>query len=191
MATDVASADAEKKPDTDAKPRAVEEKHDGTSAVSTAPAVQRAAGTSLGQRQVQAKSAHGNAKIGDGDDPAERKADMAADHVMRMPDTSPAPPATPGSSPASGSTPAPTPAGASPSPAPAPTPAPAAPSPSPAPASTPTATPNEPVRRTEDPAAEQRLPGAAPAKPASPAGSPAAGAGPDTTTPAGPAPLVA
>src|SRR5271165_6052058 len=171
MATDVASADAEKKPDTDAKPRAVEEKHDGTSAVSTAPAVQRAAGTSLGQRQVQAKSAHGNAKIGDGDDPAERKADMAADHVMRMPDASPAPPPTPGSSPASGSTPAPTPAAVGPSPAPAssPTPTPAGASPSPTPASAPAATPSEPVRRAEDPTAEQRLPSAEPAKPAAPA----------------------
>ena len=225
MATDVASADAEKKPDSDARPKAVEEKHDGTSAVSTAPAVQRAAGTSLGQRQVQAKSAHGNAKIGDGDDPAERKADMAADHVMRMPDASPAPPPTPGSSPASGSTPAPTPAAAGPSPAPASAPASASASPSPASASTstprpsaaspspasgsapagtsatvsrspapgsaPAATPDEPVRRTEDPAAEQRLPSAEPAKPAASTSTPAASAGPDTTTPAGLAPLVA
>ena len=96
MATDVASADAEKKPDTDTRPKAVEEKHDGTGATSTAPTVQRASGgTSLGQRQVQAKSAPGNARIGDGDDSAERKADMAADHVMRQPDTSPAHPVSP------------------------------------------------------------------------------------------------
>jgi Domain of unknown function (DUF4157) len=221
MATDVASADAEKKPDSDARPKAVEEKHDGTSAASTAPAVQRAAGTSLGQRQVQAKSAHGNARIGDGDDSAERKADMAADHVMRMPDTSPPPPAAASpsapapaaaspSAPAPASTPTPTtgagssPASASPSPAPAP----ASPSPasggaptgtsatvsrSPAPGGAPAATPDEPVRRAEDPTAEQRLPGAAPAKPAAQTASPggAPGAGPDTTTPAGPAPLVA
>ena len=189
MATDVASADAEKKPDTDTKPKAVEEKHDGTGAASTAPTVQRAAGTSLGQRQVQAKSAHGNARIGDADDSAERKADMAADHVMRMPDTSPAPPATPGSSPASGSTPAPTPA-AGPSPASA-GPSPASAGPSPASAGRSTATPEEPVRRTEDPTAEQRLPGAETAKPATPGTGAAPGTGPDTMTPAGPAPLIA
>ena len=189
MATDVASADAEKKPDTDTKPKAVEEKHDGTGAASTAPTVQRAAGTSLGQRQVQAKSAHGNARIGDADDSAERKADMAADHVMRMPDTSPAPPATPGSSPASGSTPAPTPA-AGPSPASA-GPSPASAGPSPASAGGSTATPEEPVRRTEDPTAEQRLPGAETAKPATPGTGAAPGTGPDTMTPAGPAPLIA
>ena len=182
MATDVASADAEKKPDTDTKPKAVEEKHDGTGAASTAPTVQRAAGTSLGQRQVQAKSAHGNARIGDADDSAERKADMAANHVMRMPDTSPAPPATSGSSPASGSTSAPTPA-AGPSPASA--------GPSPASVGGSTATPEEPVRRTEDPTAEQRLPGAETAKPATPGTGAAPAAGPDTMTPAGPAPLIA
>jgi hypothetical protein len=167
MATDVASADAEKKPATDTKPKAVEEKHDGTGATSTTPAVQRAAGTSLGQRQVQAKSAQGNAKVGDGDDPAERKADMAADHVMRQADTSPAPP------PAAAAPPETT-AG-----------------PSPASSSPPAATPEEPVRRTGDPAAEQRIPGAETAKPATPGSGAAPGAGPDTMTPAGPAPLVA
>ena len=154
MATDVASADAEKKPDSDARPKAVEEKHDGTSAASTAPSVQRAAGTSLGQRQVQAKSAHGNARIGDGDDPAERQADMAANHVMRMPDTSPPPPA-----PASTSTPAPaslSPATASPSPASASPSAPASASPS-APAS---ASPSAPAPAS---ASQSPASGAAPA----------------------------
>jgi hypothetical protein len=188
MATDVATADAEKKPAADSKPKAVEDKHDGPGAASTMPAVQRASGASLGERQVQAQAAPGNTRVGAAADAAERKADMAADHVMRQMDKPPA--ASPSPAPAS-----PSPAPASPSPAsgstPAGTPTPAAPSPSPA--STPTSTPNEPVRRAEDPTAEQRIPGAAPAKPAAATGKPGAapGAGPDTTTPAGPAPLVA
>jgi len=176
MATDVASADAEKKPAADSKPKAVEDKRDGTAAASTTPTVQRASGSSLGERQVQAQPASGNARVGAADDAAERKADTAADHVMRQMDKPPSP--APAVSPA---------AAASPSPAPA------SPSPAPSPASggTPAATPNEPVRRTEDPTAEQRIPGAATAKPATPAAGAAPGAGPDTTTPAGPAPMVA
>ena len=177
MATDVASADAEKKPGADSKPKAVEDKRDGTAAASTMPAVQRAAGSSLGERQVQAQAASGNTRVGAADDTAERKADMAADHVMRQMDKSPA------AAPATGPAASPSPAPASPSPAPA--------SPSPASGPTPTATPNEPVRRTEDPTAEQRIPGAETAKPATPASGAAPGAGPDTTTPAGPAPVVA
>ena len=148
MATDVASADAEKKPGADSKPKAVDDKRDGTAAASSMPAVQRCPGASLGERQVQAQAASGNTRVGAADDTAERKADMAADHVMRQPDTSPAPPAS---------------------------------------ASAPAASPDEQVRRTEDPTAEQRLPGAETAKPATPG----TGAGPDTMTPAGPAPLIA
>jgi hypothetical protein len=192
MATDVAAADAEKKPAADSKPKAVEDRHDGTGAASTMPAVQRASGASLGERQVQAQPTPGNTRVGAADDAAERKADMAADHVMRQMDKPPAP--APAASPATAGG---TPPAATPSPAPAtPSPAPASPAPapaSPAPASTPAVTPNESVRRTEDPTAEQRIPAAAPAKPATATDKPGAapGAGPDTTTPAGPAPLVA
>ena len=187
MATDVATADAEKKPAADSRPKAVEDKHDGTGAASTMPAVQRCPGASVGERQVQAQAAPGNTRVGGAGDAAENKADMAADHVMRQMDKPPAPPA-----------PASTPTGA-PAPASTPTGAPAPAGPSPGPGGTPAATSAEPVRRTEDPAAEQRLPGAEPAKPATPAATAAPGAGPDTMTsagldtmtPAGPAPLVA
>ena len=174
MATDVASADAEKKPGADSKPKAVEDKRDGTAAASTMPAVQRCPGTSLGERQVQAQAASGNTRVGAADDAAERKADMAADHVMRQPDTAPPASASPSPAPASTPTGTPTPAG-----------------PSPSSGSTPAATPAEPVRRTEDPTAEQRLPGAETAKPATSGTGGAPGAGPDTMTPAGPAPLIA
>jgi hypothetical protein len=177
MATDVATADAEKKPAADSRPKAVEDKHDGAGAASTMPAVQRCPGASLGERQVQAQAAPGNTRVGGADDAAENKADMAADHVMRQMDTPPAaaPVTNPSASPGTPS------ADASASPAPA----------SPTPESAPTTTPAEPVRRTEDPAAEQRLPGAEPAKPATPAASAAPGAGPQTATSAGPAPLIA
>ena len=180
MATDVASADAEKKQGSDSKPKAVEDKRDGTSAASTMPAVQRCPGASLGERQVQAQAAPGNTRVGGADDAAEHKADMAANHVMRQMDKPPAPPA-----PAS---PSPAPAGPSPTPAgPSPTPA----GPPSASGNTPAATPAEPLRRTEDPAAEQRLPGAEPAKPVTPDAGAAPGAGPQISTPAGPAPLIA
>ena len=102
--------------------------------------------------------------------------------------------------PASASAPAPASAAASPAPASTATPPPASggePTATPAPVSrspaldsSPAATPDEPVRRVEDPAAEQRIPGAETAKPASPGSGAAPGAGPDTMTPAGQAPLV-
>jgi hypothetical protein len=187
MATDVATADAEKKPGTDSKPKAVEDKHDGTGAASTMPAVQRCPGASLGERQVQAQAAPGNTGVGAADDAAEHKADMAAGHVMRQMDKPPA--AAPVTSPAAAPVTSPAAAPGTPSAATSALPAPA--SPSPASGSMPTATPDEPVRRIEDPAAEQRLPGAETAKSATPAASAAPGAGPEITTPAGPAPLIA
>ncbi|WP_138760699.1 eCIS core domain-containing protein [Modestobacter altitudinis] len=86
MGTDVASADAERKPDT--RRKAVEEPK-GTSAAPAAP------GGGLGERQIQAKAASGTTAVGPTDDPAERAADDAADRVMRMVETPAAPPQTP------------------------------------------------------------------------------------------------
>jgi hypothetical protein len=154
VATDVASADAEREPDS--RPKAAEEKPDGTAAAPAAP------GGGLGGRQVQAKAAPGNAALGAADAPAERAADSAADRVLRM--TEPAAPAPP--APTSAEPPAPGPAA----------PGPAAPGSGSGP----------PVQRAADPAADQRLPGAPQATPARPGGTASAGgAAPDTTTPAG------
>ncbi|HEU5387284.1 MAG TPA: DUF4157 domain-containing protein [Streptosporangiaceae bacterium] len=99
MAADVAPADAEKKPAADSRPKAAEDMHDGTAAASTMPAVQRCPGASLGERQVQAQAAPGNTRVGAAGDAAERNADMAADHVMRQMDASPAAPAPPSPAP--------------------------------------------------------------------------------------------
>jgi Domain of unknown function (DUF4157) len=104
------------------------------------------------------------AVVGGADDESEKKADQTADQVMRMAD--PTKQATP------------TPQG----PAPAAGPAPGAAAASQGPAT------EQPVRRAADPATEQKVPGTPTAKPVG-TGS-AGGAGPDTATPAGPAPMV-
>jgi hypothetical protein len=142
MATDVASADAEQRPESDFSPKAPEETPEGTAATGTTAT----GGGTLGERQVQGKAASSGAAVGAADDPAERKADEAADQVLRMPDPV------------------------------AVEPVPAAPGP--------------PVQRKEGSSDEQRLPGAAPATPATPGSATPglaapSGAAPETTTPAG------
>ncbi len=144
MGSEGASVDAERNKSSDAKP-AVDDKRDGRAAAGAMPT-----GQSLGQRQLQKR-----AVVGGAGDEAERRADQAADHVMRM--------AEPGK------------------------PAESAPTAPPSPPAAAGAEP--PVRRVADPATEQKVPGTPTVKPVG-AGS-AGGAGPDTATPAGPAPLVA
>lgn len=73
-----AVANAERKPDAP-KPKAAEEKPKGTVGAAGSAA---ASGTSLGERQVQAKAS--GAAGGAADGPAERRADEAADKVMRL-----------------------------------------------------------------------------------------------------------
>ncbi|KRB43018.1 DUF4157 domain-containing protein [Terrabacter sp. Root181] len=147
MGSESAGADADLKKAPDAKP-AVKDARDGTAAASTTPT---AATQGLGQRQLQRTSVVGRS----GDD-AERKADQAADHVMRTPA-----PVRPG-----GDTDAPH--GAAPGFG---------------------TSSQEPVRRAADPAAEQKPPGQPTVKPTNTGAG--GGAGPDTATPAGPAPMVA
>jgi hypothetical protein len=164
MATDVASADAEQRPESDTSSKALKETPEGTAATGTtaagpASALDAAGAGTLGERQVQGKAASGGAVVGAADDPAERKADEAADRVMRKPDpvaVEPAP-AAPGDTTPPQVTASPPGNGAEP-----------------------------PVQRKEGSSDEQRLPGAAPATPATTSGSAApSGAPPETTTPAG------
>jgi len=172
VGTESASADAERKKAADSKP-AADDKRMGTAAAGGGAAPPTATGASLGERQLQKK-----AVVGGADDESEKKADQAADHVMRMADptkqAAPTPPgpAPPAAAPGAGSAPATVPASS----------AAAAAATSQGPAT------EQPVRRAADPATEQKVPGTPTAKPVG-TGS-AGGAGPDTATPAGPAPMV-
>jgi Domain of unknown function (DUF4157) len=172
VATDVASGDAERnKSDNDSAPKSVDERRDSAGAGSTAPVSSAGTAGGLGQRQIRAKAAQ-NASVSQAGDDAERKADVAADHVMRAPD--PVTPTTPAATSAAGASAA-GPASAGPTGA--------------TPAGGSTA--GQPVQRSEDPTAEQRRPGTPTAKPATENVPGGTGVGPDTATPAGPAPLVA
>jgi hypothetical protein len=169
-----ASPDAERKKSQDSRPPPAKDNRDGTAAAAGMPTGQSAAAGRAAPK-VQAKSV-----VGAADDQAERHADQAADRVMRMPDPVVAPLAQPTSEPSPAPARAVAPAAAAPVPA-----APAPPVPS---APAPVAPGAGAVRRVEDPATQQKVPGTPTVKPVA-IGS-AGGSGPDTTTPAGPAPLV-
>lgn len=143
MGSEAAAAEADRAKRKDGKPPAPDEKR-GTSAAA-------GAGGGRGPAGPAASPLRARSVVGAADDDVERKADEAADKVLRMPDPVRAPAGAPASAP-----------------------------PSPA--------PPEPIKRAEDPAATQRVPSTPAVKPVS-TGS-AGGTGPDTATPAGPAPLV-